>query len=286
MERRLAKNISILLSAAAGDGESRYNLERSHAPGKLSDFHQWADGKPCEGAFLFMDQLSVGIWVLLIDWREDGNFYVVIFPHSRSGPVAEIHRVEGQGDEMTFRWKYSPRKRDDKNDERKRYFIESFLSDVVDISVPAAPNEVDDFLSELFALAHSRQKADALDTDKPGTRDGFVEGKMKQKLHFFRERNGELVRQAKRLALSKYGRLICECCGMDFQKIYGEVGVGFIEAHHTKPVSSLHKDGEKTHLEDLALVCANCHRMLHRRRPWLERHELKQLMDESHTLPA
>jgi hypothetical protein len=284
VERHIAKNISSLLSSAA-DG-NRYKLELSHAPGKLSEFHQWADEKPCEGAFLFIDQLGVGIWVLLIDWREDGNFYVVIFPRSRSGPVAEIHMAEGKGDEITLSWRYSPRKRDDKNVERKRYFIESFLSDVVEISVPAEPNEVDDFIGELFALADSRQKSDALDPNKPRTRDGFAEGKLKQKLHFVRERNGELVRQAKRLALNKYGRLICECCGMEFQKIYGEVGVGFIEAHHTKPISSLHKDGEETHLEDLALVCSNCHRMLHRRRPWLERHELKQLMDESHTLPA
>jgi hypothetical protein len=35
--------------------------------------------------------------------------------------------------------------------------------------------------------------------------------------------------------------------------------------------------GQKTKLQDLALVCANCHRMLHRRRPWLSIKELNHL---------
>ena len=51
----------------------------------------------------------------------------------------------------------------------------------------------------------------------------------------------------------------------------------FIEAHHTKPVTELHQDGEKTQKEDIELVCANCHRMLHRKRPWLKMNELKKL---------
>jgi predicted HNH restriction endonuclease len=71
---------------------------------------------------------------------------------------------------------------------------------------------------------------------------------------------------------------------MDFQSVYGRIGADFIEAHHIKPISTLHEDGENTQVEDLAMVCSNCHRMLHRRRPWLERHELKQLLDASHPL--
>jgi serine/threonine protein kinase len=59
------------------------------------------------------------------------------------------------------------------------------------------------------------------------------------------------------------GRLACEACGFDFAQVYGKLGEGFIECHHTKPVSKLRK-GDKTKLSDLALVCANCHRMLHR----------------------
>ena len=38
--------------------------------------------------------------------------------------------------------------------------------------------------------------------------------------------------------------------------------------------------GGTTRLRDLALVCANCHRMLHRRRPWLGIRGLRKLLTE------
>jgi hypothetical protein len=57
----------------------------------------------------------------------------------------------------------------------------------------------------------------------------------------------------------------------------GDRGIGFIECHHTKPVSML--DGEsRTHIDDLAMVCSNCHRTIHRTRPWLSIGELKSLL--------
>jgi hypothetical protein len=56
-----------------------------------------------------------------------------------------------------------------------------------------------------------------------------------------------------------------------------QIGLDFIEGHHTIPISET--AGEyHAKVEDIALVCSNCHRMLHRRRPWLKMQELKQLM--------
>ncbi|MCK5747644.1 MAG: HNH endonuclease [Oricola sp.] len=55
---------------------------------------------------------------------------------------------------------------------------------------------------------------------------------------------------------------------MMFEERYGNVGRGFIEVHHTRPVHELWP-GDKTTLADLVLICANCHRMIHRQRPWL-----------------
>jgi putative restriction endonuclease len=38
------------------------------------------------------------------------------------------------------------------------------------------------------------------------------------------------------------------------------------------------EDEHITKVDDLALVCANCHRMLHRRRPWLNPADLRNLL--------
>lgn len=104
----------------------------------------------------------------------------------------------------------------------------------------------------------------------------FPEGKEIFRLHISKERNKELIRAAKQKRLQTDTNLSCEVCGFSFVDKYGELGKGFIEAHHLFPISKL-KEETKTKIEDLALVCSNCHRMLHRKRPWLELEELKTI---------
>lgn len=145
--------------------------------------------------------------------------------------------------------------------------------------MPTESEDVADFFSELFTLVDARLKADSLDPDRPSIREGFPEGKKFERLHRARERNSAVVRLAKAMAFAKYGRLECACCGFNFAITYGARGIGFIEAHHTIPVGELPSDGGTTRVEDIALVCSNCHRMLHVRRPWLRIDELKSLVD-------
>ncbi len=89
------------------------------------------------------------------------------------------------------------------------------------------------------------------------------EGKVLFQLHRTRERNSSLVRRKKAQVLKEVGYLSCEVCGFNFSDFYGSVGEGFIECHHIVPLSQL-RPGQRTKLSDLGLVCANCHRMLHR----------------------
>lgn len=93
--------------------------------------------------------------------------------------------------------------------------------------------------------------------------DAAAEGRTLLKLHQLRERAPALVRRKKRTVLRATGHLLCEVCDFSFSDVYGSVGDGFAECHHRLPLGAL--DGEvKTRLADLAIVCANCHRMLHR----------------------
>ncbi|MBV4368114.1 HNH endonuclease [Erwinia phyllosphaerae] len=105
------------------------------------------------------------------------------------------------------------------------------------------------------------------------------EGKPIMKLHQARERDPKIVKQKKDQVFAKTGKLECEICLMDFEKIYGKLGRGFAECHHKNPLS-LREKSEETTLCDLAIVCSNCHRMLHRKRPWLTLDELKNIYEK------
>jgi predicted HNH restriction endonuclease len=105
----------------------------------------------------------------------------------------------------------------------------------------------------------------------------YPEGKEKYKLHKKLERDPSLGKKAKLSRLQTTGELRCDVCNFSFFEAYGELGVGFIEAHHTVPVSVL-RGKRKTKLEEIALVCSNCHKMLHRGSVLLSINELKSLL--------
>lgn len=77
------------------------------------------------------------------------------------------------------------------------------------------------------------------------------------------ERNRGLVEAKLRESIRQYGKLACEVCDVDFVALYGSLGNGVIECHHIKQVKTF-RHGHKTHINDLALLCANCHRVLHK----------------------
>lgn len=278
-----AEKIVNLLRDFAELGQSQFTFLEIGQSRELSKFHKWVDGKPCKGRYLIRDSTGCKLWIIIFEQyqKQPDNYYLVLFPESKTRRFAEIHKISDTNSELTLHWTYNPTKRDGMNPERHAYFTQAFLSDTVNIYVPNNVSEASDFLTELFFLAESRQKADDLDKNMPAIRDGFPEGKLKERLHLARERNAELVYRAKEEALRLNDCLSCMCCGFNFFEKYGELGKGYIEAHHTKPVSELHEDGEITKAEDLALVCSNCHRMLHRRRPWLKMHELVNLLSVS-----
>ena len=59
----------------------------------------------------------------------------------------------------------------------------------------------------------------------------------------------------------------CMVCGFNFEKAYGEWGKDWAEVHHLTPMYETKKSKIQTDpKKDLAVVCANCHRMIHRKK--------------------
>lgn len=94
---------------------------------------------------------------------------------------------------------------------------------------------------------------------------GAYEGELVRRHVLHRKRERWLRKEKIRKVLRREGRLVCEVpgCGFDFFEVYGELGKEFAHVHHLKPLSC-REAPEQTRIEDLAIVCANCHAMIHR----------------------
>jgi len=116
------------------------------------------------------------------------------------------------------------------------------------------------------------------DTNVDLTEDdaGYSEGKKELRQHICRERNPRVIKLAKEKFKAEHDKLYCEACSFNFEDKYGEIGEDFIEGHHMIPISLI-SNGYKTKVDDIIMLCSNCHRMIHRKRPWLKRNELYKL---------
>lgn len=84
-----------------------------------------------------------------------------------------------------------------------------------------------------------------------------IEGELRLITHLVKERNRKIINEKKRQAIID-NSLQCEVCSFSFEQTYQS---NFIECHHLNPIGEA--GVRETKLEDLALVCSNCHRMLH-----------------------
>jgi len=125
---------------------------------------------------------------------------------------------------------------------------------------------------DLIDSVEELDDVDELESEAP-------EGRLLERRHFVRERDHKKRQEKiKKHLATNNGKLACETCGFDFGVTYGEHGDGYIECHHIVP---LHASGETTtRLDDLILICSNCHRMIHRRSPWLNPDELRTLLNQ------
>ena len=187
--------------------------------------------------------------------------------------AATIHPVEGRKD--TFRNLNSVA--------RKTYDVSTLHPDYKGSPTKGGRHEavvLEQFLSDpegMHALAvsiRSRLLAEATaELEDPEVQVlSAHEGTARAVTHVRRERDPKL-RQAKIDAVvAAGGAIACQVCTFDFGLTYGQLGQGYIEVHHVRP---LHDSGPVlTRLEDLAMLCANCHRMVHRARPWITPDEL------------
>lgn len=118
----------------------------------------------------------------------------------------------------------------------------------------------------------------AQDAAKKG-HNARTEGGKKVQISYRTERDPKL-----RTAALDYHRYACSVCGFDFGKAYGEWGDGYAEVHHLVLLGGSKSGKRMTDPKsDLAVLCATCHRMAHRKKGIaLTVAELKGKLDRSY----
>lgn len=111
------------------------------------------------------------------------------------------------------------------------------------------------------------------DAEEESPMIGYTEGGATQSQSTRYERD----RRNRAAAIAIWGYK-CQACGLDFGDHYGNVAKGFIEVHHTTPVSILKPDSVVDPARDLVPLCSNCHAVAHRREPPFTIEEIRTML--------
>lgn len=107
------------------------------------------------------------------------------------------------------------------------------------------------------------------------------EGRILVRIHTYRERDRAFAKRVLKDYIKRCGgKLVCEACEMVPTKRYGDGGDKSIEVHHKIPIEELQPDSI-TQTKDMAVICANCHRVVHSQKPCLTVDEVRAKIQQS-----
>ncbi len=149
---------------------------------------------------------------------------------------------------------------------KEDYLTSPHLQIGKEISVPGGISSMPSYVHGVEALMPPASDVDIHE-------DAVTEGLRRLVLHIQRERNQAVVRKKKKLATS----FSCEVCNFSFKACYGESASDYCEVHHLLPLAEV-ETITQTRMEDLAILCANCHRVVHLRNPPYKLDEVRSML--------
>ncbi len=141
-------------------------------------------------------------------------------------------------------------------------------------SSPAEVNRLASLIRRGVEQLAPSEVADTVSEDEE-----FFEGRLLTRIHKERERDRRIRRRviASRM---KGGILECEICGLSSTSFATAFRESVFEVHHIVPVAQL--EGRITRLRDVALLCANCHKLTPRaiaqEQRWLSLEEARDVI--------
>lgn len=101
-----------------------------------------------------------------------------------------------------------------------------------------------------------------------------IEGDPRMYFHLRRERDPAISQAKRHAVMVTHGKLSCESCGFWTQDSFPGLDAELCEIHHRLPLAFA-SEPVKTSLNDLAVLCPNCHRAIHRTMPLMSVEEFR-----------
>ena len=142
------------------------------------------------------------------------------------------------------------------------------------IEIRRAADRINEIQAEIYGMTNAGSIVtleNAASKPKTDLEDDIVgiEGRLLIRIHAYKERDRAFAARAKKYYRDKNGGwLKCEACGLKPIDLYGPDGERCIEAHHKIPIEELQPDSI-TRVDEMAMVCASCHRIIHSTKPCL-----------------
>ena len=275
-------------------GHSLARLIRHEFPSSLKDHFEESDrylwkGSPGQGNWARAPWLAV-FDILITNSAQSGYYPVYLFREDFSGVYLSLNQGVTE-----IRQKYQSEAKDALRAKAADYLAQigsapvGFTNDKIDLRPSSLQNlsafyEAGNIFSKFYSADSIPENNDLIQDMKlmlsnyellsynetvpigPGLeeedeqRAQFIEDLRVFRQHKRIDRNARLAKEVKRIQ-----GYTCKACGFNFEKVYGELGELYIEAHHLTPISEL--KGKRISLDpvkDFTVLCANCHRMIHR----------------------
>ena len=124
-------------------------------------------------------------------------------------------------------------------------------------------DDVDEFTSAIVKTKNKKKSILVYSEN-----DMVIEGEVVKSTSKIKKRSKKLREAVVAEYTDSDGHICCYACGFDFEKFYGDIGKGFIEIHHEKPIYQYSDDGFESYISDaiknMKPLCSNCHRIIHR----------------------
>lgn len=204
-----------------------------------------------------------------VDFEKNGKLYFAFIVNVNEGLLFYIKRQE-----------LKRRRETGQNVEDLLEYLGNYFSEV-GISNPDAPtpeitvrvNNIEEARTAIMFVYGLDLEVNNPDEIQEQEGNAYFEGTVTSVCVDRYERNPK----ARQACLTHYG-YGCRVCNFDFEETYGEIGKHFVEVHHLVELSTIDGEHEVNPKEDLVPVCANCHAMLHRRKPAYSIEELQDKM--------